>query len=369
MSIFILSLRELISLVSLDPILELEDLLVDSCDAKILTPIAKPLYKRTDQLKEPKVRELSYRIIKNSLGLYRLLDLHLDSNETNILIVITIYGAQLDILSSIPNWRKRFDVVVAYVFDSWRYERYSKNVKYLDRLFVALPEVMKELKQGFGIPVSLIPFGADVLTHGSDRLNRPIDLLNFGRIPHKYNSAFINRFDSYDSEILYYRSVARRDEQFPQTLYQDRVDRRDVGSLFNLLRKSKLVLAFDTLYPGMRQFPYSFVTLRWFYGLATGCVVVGKAPTTPFAKELLNWENATIELPEDPQESCEFIEELLQDKLLLHSLHRTNYRQALARHDWRYRIRDMFEALDLPIPEKLSQQLLKVKAKVKELSS
>jgi hypothetical protein len=148
---------------------------------------------------------------------------------------------------------------------------------------------------------------------------------------------------------------------FPKLPYEKRKDEEDTLLLFHILRHSKITLAFDTIYPGMRQFPYSFITLRWFYGAATGGAIVGKRPTTPLYDELLNWEDATIELPDDPQKSVELIEELLQDTQRLESIYKRNYVESLARHDWRYRIQSMLEKVQIPLPHGLREELGKLK--------
>lgn len=228
-------------------------------------------------------------------------------------------------LSSIPGWREKFDIVAAYIFDAWDFPIYPKYTRNLDRLFVAMPELIDDLQKYFGIPVSLVPFGADILTHGSGELNRPFDLVSYGRIPEQYHRAFSNTFNTPGSGRIYYRSTFRPVEIFPKKSYENRRDREDRMLLFKILRRTKIALAFDTMYPGMRQFPYSFVTLRWFECGGAGCAILGKRPTAPVADELLCWEDATIELPDDAQASVEFIEELLQDKPRLEATHKRNY--------------------------------------------
>jgi hypothetical protein len=172
---------------------------------------------------------------------------------------------------------------------------------------------------------------------------------------------FSNKFNQPGSEQIYYKSTPRTEEQFPKLPYEMRRDQPDTRLLFHILRHSKLTLAFDPLYPGMRRFPYSFITLRWFYGTATGGAVVGKRPTTPLMDELMNWEDATIELPDDPQKSVEFINELLQDEVRLNSIYKRNYVESLARHDWRHRIQSMLEAVKIPLPQGLLEELSQMK--------
>jgi len=121
-------------------------------------------------------------------------------------------------------------------------------------------------------------------------------------------------------------------------------------------------------YPGMRQFPHSFVTMRWFECGAAGCGIIGKRPTTPLADELLDWEDATIELPDHPQESVKFVEEILQDTSRLNSIHQRNYAENLARHDLRYRIKTMLEQLGIGLPERLVNELSQLKRRYNQIS-
>ncbi|NJS12242.1 MAG: glycosyltransferase family 1 protein [Microcoleus sp. CSU_2_2] len=360
MNLFVLSARALHSSVSWDPVFELENLVVRTCNAELLIPSAHNLLLWSSGL-YPSISRIVHKAIKSTTGFYKLPDLPKLSNKPNVLLLIGISGAELELLSSIPKWRERFDVVIAYIFDSWEPAIYSKNVSRLDHLFVALPEVIDELKQRFGIPVSLINFGADVLAQGSCQLKRSLDLTSFGRIPEQYDRAFFNEFNQPGSEQIYYSSTPRTGEVFPKLPYEKRKDEKDTLQLFHILRNSKITLAFDTLYPGMRKFPYSFITLRWYYGAATGGAIVGKRPTTPLADELLNWEDATIELPDDPQKSVELIKELLQDEVRLHSIYKRNYVESLARHDWRLRIQSMFETVQIPLPHLLHEELLQLK--------
>ncbi len=360
MNIFILSSRGLSSHVSWDPVFELENILVRTCNAQLLIPSARHWRERSEKM-PPLAKRIVHKVMKSTTGFYKLDSLPELSNKPNVLLTVGLSGSNLELLSTIPNWRQRFDVVIGYVFDAWDTNSYSKNVYHLDRLFVPLPEVIDELTQQFKIPVSLLPFGADVLAQGSCQVKRSIDVTSFGRIPAQYHNAFFNKFNQPGSGQIYYKSTPRTGEVYPKLPYEQRQDEEDTLLLFNMLRNSKITLAFDTLYPGMRKFPYSFVTLRWFYGAATGGAIVGKRPTTPLMDELFDWEDATIELPESPQKSVELIAELLQDTKRLQSIYKRNYVESLGRHDWRYRIQSMLEKVDVPLPHQLREELLELK--------
>lgn len=195
MSIYVLSARGLDSSVSWDTVFELEDLLVRTCDGQLLVPTARSVTQWAHE--HPMyATELLKKAVRRTTGLYKLPDNSFQSQDRpKILLIIAISGADLTMLSSIPGWREKFDIVAAYIFDAWDFPIYPKYTRNLDRLFVAMPELIDDLQKYFGIPVSLVPFGADILTHGSGELNRPFDLVSYGRIPEQYHRAFTNTFN------------------------------------------------------------------------------------------------------------------------------------------------------------------------------
>jgi hypothetical protein len=147
----------------------------------------------------------------------------------------------------------------------------------------------------------------------------------------------------------------------PATFSREPLDRRsdhaDLQLLYRLMRRSKSSLCFDTLYPGMREFPYSFVTLRWFDAFATGCAVVGKRPVTREADRLMPWPDSTLELPDDRDAAVEMLETLFDDVPRLRRIRLRNHYEALAHHDWRLRVRAIFEDLGLALPRGLRGEL------------
>jgi len=215
MNIYVLSSRKLVSSVPNDPVFELEDLLVETCGAQLLIPTPRGVTRWVFEHPMPGVNLLD-KITGRTIGLYQLIDNSLPSlNQDNILFIIGISGGDLNMLSSIPKWRKKFDLVAAYICDAWGPHIYPKYTSYIDHLFVPMPELIEPLQEHFGISVSLLPFGVDVLTHGSGGANRPLDLVSYGRIPPQYHNAFTKAFNQPGSGRIYYRLTPRPWEIFP----------------------------------------------------------------------------------------------------------------------------------------------------------
>ncbi|NEQ24283.1 MAG: glycosyltransferase family 1 protein, partial [Microcoleus sp. SIO2G3] len=133
--------------------------------------------------------------------------------------------------------------------------------------------------------------------------------------------------------------------------------------LAKLLDRSKISLCFEPSYIERFQ-GYSPILLRWFEGWASGCTIVGRRPFGQGVADLMDWKNSTIELPENSADWIPFFEDLLGDEEAIAANARRNYRECLLRHDWRYRLRDLFNLLELPVPEKLNFGIANLKQKL-----
>ena len=118
MNIFVLSSRALISSVFWDPVFELENIIVRTCNAQLLVPSARDVYQWSYTL-YPLAGRIVRKAVNSTTGVYNNLPLLPQlSDKPNVLLLIGVSGAQLELLSSIPKWRDSFDVVIGYIFDS-----------------------------------------------------------------------------------------------------------------------------------------------------------------------------------------------------------------------------------------------------------
>ena len=74
---------------------------------------------------------------------------------------------------------------------------------------------------------------------------------------------------------------------------------------------------------------------------------MGFRPKCPEADDLLDWEDATIECPDDPQSFLQFIDSLLADPGRLERARVRNFESMLRAHDWGYRIVEMLAVADV----------------------
>ncbi len=337
MNLYILSTRQFVKTPSNGIVVELEDILVETCDAQLIT-----LEKHQ---RSP--------ILQHLMGSKFSTDIILDRNPADrVLLMITLSTHLLEVLNAIENWRNQFAIVAAYILDPWRsWNCWPKNApRELDCVFVPDIRVAEQFQKFHRVKTEPLPMAADVLRFGSGKIDRPLDLVGYGRQDPEYIHVFEKAFNNpYSSRFLYHDTLLG---------LQAKSFRENRRLIWKLLHKSKCTLAFDPLaVPGQRGHDRSVIPIRYYEGIAAGSAIVGKRPQVPEMDIEFDWPDATIELPDSPDEALPFLETLLDDNTRLEMIHKRNYSQAWQRHDWRYRLRDMFVFLQIPLPSQLTQEL------------
>ncbi len=283
----------------------------------------------------------------------------LHSAGGDLLIVVARSPHDLCMLTAIKECRKRFDKIYAIITDSYFQPGFVKQTALFDAITVTAHEDIDYPKSRFGIPVHQLYQGADCLTWAPRALkSREIDVIGFGRTPKSYHDLLSEQFHQASSPYLYLHS--------PLGNLSGPAVHLERGMLFKLLHRTRISLAFHLYVEPQVDRPRSMmVTSRWLESLLSGCVVAGRRPTSRMAEEMLFWPKATIELSEEPKHAIDELLELLSDNESLEQQRRINIAQTLSNHDWRYRIERFCGLMNLPVPEKLTPDL----AKVRELAA
>jgi len=375
-NIQILTNRHLVAAPFFSITLGFEDAFVDSCDADLIYPTPRDFHKLVISQSIP-AHAWAGRILRKTNRAYQPLpETHLaqPGKDLNVLFVLVMNGGWIDPLAAIPQWRQRYDVVVAYISDCWVVEALPRSLAQFDHIFVPYQEAQPLLADLFKVPVSVLPFGTNVRSQGSPRTERFVDITSYGRGCLNYHTAIFDSFNRPERDLVYYVHSLLNQEYAPTLPYGPlRADYQHTTLLTKMLCRSKAALAFSNTYTANTQSTmqnhiahrsnFPVLGYRWFEISAAGAAVLGRRPQTSLLEQYLGWEDATIELPDDPQVGLEFIFDLLADKGRMAAIHRRNYYENLVRNDWRHRIKTMFETLAIPLPEKIQAQL---KAKEEE---
>jgi hypothetical protein len=304
--------------------------------------------------------DLAQKIRNRLIGPYGTVT---DLENGNLLLVVARAPNDLKMLLSIPNVRKKFRYIAGYVIDSYFTENFPSITKNYDHIFCTTEEGAETVKSRFGTSSSVLAQGFDCLTWACRNDVRSIDLIGFGRQPPSYHREFQRAFHTEASPLLYLHS--------PIGAARGRAVWDERPMMLKLLQRSKLSLAFHLgVEPQtVRPRAASFVTSRWFESLTTGCVVVGKRPPGRMSEQLFDWPDALVELPDNPKDASAAIADLAADVNFLHKTRARNVIEMTHRHDWRYRIRDIYEHFKLQLPSLLTEQLSSLKQRLEILRS
>jgi Glycosyl transferases group 1 len=264
----------------------------------------------------------------------------------DILFVVARAPIDLSVIRAIPDLKKRFSRVVAFLIDGYFLEGYPSCTSEYDQIFVTNMIGKKHVEDNYGVKCSIVRQGFDCLRWSSVSADRSIDILGFGRLPPSYHQALIRRHHNEVSPYLYLHSPLGNTSG--STVVKER------AMLYKVLQRSKIALAFHMLIEPPPNRPVAmFLTNRWFETLGAGCVVVGKRPTGEMADEILSWKDATFELPDSPEDACDYIAELIEDRDKLAATRELNVQNMRNKHDWRFRIEQMLEALGVTVGQSL----------------
>jgi hypothetical protein len=323
---------------------DLEEVLADICDVTFIYP------ESNDKIQF--LKRYRHRIFKSW---YKTKDLPQLGKEPNILLVIGISYNSLLMMPSLGSLVKKFDIRVAYLFDIYEPRYLDREVILdLDYLFLPVAEIADQVNEIFPVNAAFLPHGINALKYGSNFSHRCIDIIGYGRSNPDLHKYLLAHFNHSVNERFYFHSTFTE----PQiTSYKERK-----MLLAKLLGKSKISLCFE---PSQEERfkGYSPILTRWLEGFSAGCTIVGRKPFGKGVADLINWQDSTIELPDSSSDWLPFFEDLLDDNERLLANSERNYRECLLRHDWRYRIRDMFQTVGLPIPAKLEEEIVQLKRK------
>lgn len=327
---------------------DLETVLADTCDATFIYP------QPNDKIHV--LKRYRHRIFQSW---YKIKDLPELGEGPNVLLVVGMGYSSLLMMPALGSLLKAFDLRLAYLFDIYEPNYLPKQiVPCLDRLFVPIAEIAEQVREKFSVNTTFLPHAFDVLKYGYSQPHRCIDIIGYGRGNTQLHKILQQYFNQSGSERIYFHST------FTGAQVSSHKEHRML--LSRLLSKSQISLCFEP--SQVERFKgYSPILTRWFEGFAAGCTIVGKKPFGKGVAELIDWPDSTIDIPDNPSDWIPFFEELLDNPERLQASSQRNYRESVLRHDWRYRIRDMFQTMNLPLPAKLEEEIAQLKPKA-ELS-
>jgi hypothetical protein len=197
-----------------------------------------------------------------------------------------------------------------------------------------------QVNQQHLVPTHFLPMAKNMVGLKLNQGRRSIDLLSYGRRDERFHQQLVQHLRGSEQNLFYHYSTL---------LHPQSMNREEHTLLHSqILSNAKINLCFDASQQ-QRFFGRSPLLYRWFEGWAHGCVIVGQRPTGQGVLPLMDWENSVLELPKSRTDWIPFVQSLLANEESLAEISRRNYHEALLRHDWRYRLQEMWKVLGLSL--------------------
>jgi hypothetical protein len=263
--------------------------------------------------------------------------------------------ASLLTLFNQADFRFGYRRIVAWVFDSFWLEhlpRFMRMQRHFDHLFLTETEDLQGWRDRIRCDASWLPWGSDVLRLGSAPAKREHDVLRFGRQPPEWEddestrAAFAARGLSY----------AGRPQGSEDATENERILARACG-------QTKFTLSFtNRVSPSIQTHPRrEYITSRWTIAAANGATVAGVPPRSESVHRLL-WPEALLPLADaELSHGLEAIADAVKSWTPERAAY--NHRRALERLDWRWRFKEIADALGHTAP-KLDAELAQLKERL-----
>lgn len=258
-------------------------------------------------------------------------------------------------LTSIKNWRQRSGVAAAFLWETWsqqaeRYRSYLRLLDDFDHVFLFNPNSVARIQSYTSAKCSYLPAAVDCLsaTPWPEPVDRLIDVYGMGRTVEPVHDQLVE--------------LTRRDQLF---YLWDRGPGEAVSGYsqarlrtYHLIRRSRFFTSFNFRLGSKlsESGGEEAIPARVFEGTAGGAVLIGEAPDLPEYRELFDWPDALIKIPDEPLDMEAFYAELMEQPERIRRAGIVNSAQALRRHDWAYRWESILQTLGLPVPAGVGQR-------------
>jgi hypothetical protein len=359
-SLAILSLRGLTSHVSMCGAYEFEDTLCAAFPGtKLYAPRPSPSTRTGLKIKSRLAHTGSFGGIFDSVFAIEQVDEH------EVLLAVIGGVPDLALLGALKDWRRKSRYAICWLDELWVEEipRLRGRLRVLEQFdlvvctqYYTAEKLREELKSP---DVMYLPPGVDTLEFAPvmEPSLRPIDITNIGSLADATHESLLEYAKQIEGFYFFETLKGRSDARSP-------AEHR--FRYANILKRSRYFLchfakvAFEES-GGQLEFG-----LRYFEGLAAGCVVLGSRQSRPDFDEYLGWEDSVIEMPFECPNASEILQKLDRESDRLREISARNVRRSLEGNDHVHRWQTIVDRLGLPHQYHMSRRQEQVECKLNE---
>jgi Glycosyl transferases group 1 len=263
------------------------------------------------------------------------------SKEYELFIAICATWKDLLHINAIKDWKKKCEKSVCWIDEIWAADLpVSKSwipaLKKFDHVVVGLKGSVDVLSDAIGRQCHYVPSGIDAIRfspypHPPPRV---IDVYSLGRRWEGIHQALRNM--AIREKIFYVYDTI--EGSIAQTM--DHRQHRDAIADFAMRSQYFMVAPAKMNQPEEVQGQIEIGT-RYYEGSAAGAVMLGQVPDCETFHTLFDWPDAVIEIKPDGSDVVDVLSALSGQPERLREISRRNAIEALLRHDWVYRWRQI----------------------------
>jgi Glycosyl transferases group 1 len=334
---------------------EAQDVLVEMDDVDLIClDMGWGAWFKETSLRIPLYYDVSKRLIFANPGLKKV---RLSRDYDVFIAVFSLYW-DLPYVNAIERWRDHCRVKVCWIDELWaakipHYKYWHSALSQFDYIFTGCRGSVSALSQAINRPCHWLPGGIDALRFSPfpDPPGRPIDVYSIGR-----------RYEAIHREVL---KAAERGKLFyvydtlanvASTHVRDHQQHR--GLLANIAKRSRYFVVAAAKMDYYRETRGQVeVGYRYYEGAAAGAVMIGEAPDCEAYRELFGWPEAVIEIQPDGSDVMAVLSAIGSDQERMAAISTRNVKEALRRHDWLYRWKEMFRVVGVePTPRMAARE-------------
>ncbi|MEM6253739.1 MAG: glycosyltransferase [Cyanobacteria bacterium P01_D01_bin.156] len=278
--------------------------------------------------------------------------------EYDLLFVVCDNPWQLHILETVKNWREKCHHKACYIMETWKLNFDDWRLAYepfknFDYIFAGTHHCVETYSDVTGLPAKYLPPAIDALKFCPypNPPERTIDVCCVGRRHAETHNSIFSHSQREENFFYYYDTVNNRNLEVGKP-------REHRAKLVNLLQRSRYNIAANARFDALNETGgYQEIGSRYFEAVAAGTILLGMSPAGDVFPQYFDWEDAIIKVDLFEEDALKIIQELDEQPERLESIRRRNVLNALLKHDWVYRWREVLNAFDLaPSPAVIERE-------------
>jgi hypothetical protein len=262
-------------------------------------------------------------------------------SEYELFVYVCMNPWDLLYLNAVHGWKEKCRKKVCYLFEVWggiahRYKHLLELLNQFDHVFMALGSSVDPVRKLVDTPCCHLSLAADTLRFSPypNPPPRSIDVYSLGRRREGLHKELYEM--SRQKEIFYvYDTIA--DGHIQPANHREH---RDLYG--NLAKRSRFFIAFPAKVDMEEETQgLSEPGMRFYEGIASGAVLVGQAPRSDIFKKEFDWPDSVISVGNNINHFIEVLKSFKCDPEKFDRLSRTNAGEALRRHDWAHRWKEI----------------------------